>query len=217
MTANNFLYKALFVSLTIHTIFVCSSYWMKMPDIKKVRDKRVEITYKPIAPKTLDIRQHAIKPAQKLDLQNSMVSSDTIGVKLTKESESLKGLTDFERKPNQIKSDPANYVTVTPISSEKINSPSYTSYQDRIRESIKERVYANYSKLDKGTVYLTFIISSDGSLKDYQIISEKSNASQNLRYISTKSLKEARFPPFLKGMSLPEYTFNIEIEYQLSE
>jgi hypothetical protein len=64
---------------------------------------------------------------------------------------------------------------------------------------------------------LTFIISSDGSLKDYQIIDIKTQASQNLRYISTKSLKEARFPPFLKGMTLPEYTFNIEIEYQVSD
>jgi hypothetical protein len=64
-----------------------------------------------------------------------------------------------------------------------MNSPIYTSYQDRIRESIKERVYANYSKLDRGKVYLTFIISSDGSLKAYQIIDDKTNASQNLRYM----------------------------------
>lgn len=217
MSINNFLYKALFISLTVHTIFVCTSYWMKMPNIQKTRDKRVEISYRPIAPKTLDIRQHAIKPAQKLDLQNSSSSSDSIGVKLGKGSESFKSITGFERKPSQIKSEQASYVTVTPITSQKVNSPIYTSYQDRIRESIKERVYANYSKLDKGTVYLTFIISSDGSLKDYQIISEKSNASQNLRYISTKSLKEAHFPPFLKGMTLPEYTFNIEIEYQINE
>ena len=219
MSLDNVLFKAFFISLTIHTVIVCSSYWMKMPEIRKARDKRVEITYKPIAPQSVDIRQHAIKPAQKLDLQNSLPSNanDTIGVKLGKDSESFKSVTSFDRKPTQLKSMQANYVKVTPITSERINSPIYTSYQDRIRESIKERVYANYSRLDGGVVYLTFIISADGSLKDYLIIDEKTKASQNLRYISTKSLKEANFPPFSKGMTLPEYTFNIEIEYQVND
>ncbi|MEI7998652.1 MAG: hypothetical protein WCH62_04015 [Candidatus Omnitrophota bacterium] len=220
MITDNFLPKALFISLTIHTIVVCSSLWMKMPELRKARDKRVEIAYRPAKPQSLDIRQHAIKPAQKLDLQNSsfLSSNDTIGVKLSKDGQqSLKSLTTFERKPSQIRSMQASYITVTPITSEKINNPIYTSYQDRVRESIKERVYANYSRLDDGNVYLTFIIASDGSLKDYQVIDGKTKASQNLRYISIKSLKEARFPSFLKGMTLPEYTFNIEVDYQVSE
>ena len=136
---------------------------------------------------------------------------------MSKEGQGLKGMTMYERKPAQMRSEQVNHITVRPMKSEKMNSPIYTSYQDRIRESIKERVYANYSRLDRGNVYLTFIIASDGSLKDYMIIDEKTKASQNLRYISTKSLKEAHFPPFLKGMTLPEYTFNIEIEYQVSD
>ncbi len=189
-----------------------------MPELKRARDKSVEISYRPPNPQKLDITQHTIKPAQKLDLQNSLLASnDTIGVKMNKDGQGLKNLAMYERKPTQMRSVQASHVTVTPITSEKINNPIYTSYQDRIRESIKERVYANYSRLDRGKVYLTFIITSDGSLKDYLVIDEKTKASQNLRYISTKSLKEARFPPFLKGMTLPEYTFNIEIEYQVSE
>lgn len=219
MTFNNFIYKALFISILLHTIFVCTNYWMKLPEIRKSQVKKVEIAYRPPSPKTLDIKQHAIKPAQKLDLQNSLLTSsvDTIGVKMAKDGQSLKGLAMYDRKPTQMRSQQVNYISVKPMKSEKINSPIYTSYQDRIRESIKERVYANYSRLDRGNVYLTFIIASDGSLKDYQIIDAKTNASQNLRFISTKSLKEAHFPPFLKGMTLPEYTFNIEIEYQVSE
>ncbi len=218
MTTNSLLYKTIFISLMIHTMVICSSYWMKMPELRRARDKRVEITYRPPSPKNLDIRQHAIKPAQKLDLQNLLLSAsnNTIGVKLTKD-DALKGMTMYERKPTQIKSMQVNYITVTPITSENINSPIYTSYNDRVRQSIQERAIANYSRLDDGKVYLTFIISSDGSLKDYQIIDGKTNASQNLRYISIKSLEEAHFPPFLKGMTLPEYTFNIEIDYQVSD
>jgi hypothetical protein len=217
-TANDFILKALFISITLHTVFVCTNYLLKLPEAKKAKEKRVEITYRPPSYKKMDIAQHAIKPAQKLDLQNSLLTStDTIGVKLSsKDNQDIKGLTMFDRKPVQIKSSQANHITVTPMTSEKINNPIYTTYQDRVRESIKERVYANYSRLDRGNVYLTFIVGSDGSLKDYLIIDGKTQASQNLRYISTKSLKEARFPPFLKGMTLPEYTFNIEIDYQVS-
>lgn len=218
MTYQDFFYKALFVSLFLHTLFVCGNYLVKLPEINKAKTKKVEISYRPPSPKTLDIKQHAVKPAQKLDLQNSsMNSKDTIAVKMSRNEQSLKGLSMYERKPAQIRSQQASQVAVKPIKSEKVNSPIYTSYQDRIRESIKERVYANYSRLDRGNVYLTFIIASDGSLKAYQIIDEKTNATANLRFVSTKSLKEARFPPFLKGMTLPEYTFNIEIEYQVSE
>jgi len=218
MISNNFLPKALFISLTIHTILVCSSYWMKLPELKKSRDKRMEISYRPVNPKTLDIRQHAVKPVQRLDLQNTLFSSnDAVSVKLVKDRGGIRNLTMYEHKPTPIRSIQANHVTITPLTSEKINNPIYTSYQDRIRESIKERVYANYSRLDDGRVYLTFIIASDGSLKAYQIIEQRTKASENLRYISTKSLKEAHFPLFLKGMSLPEYTFNIEIDYQVSE
>ncbi|MBI3601643.1 MAG: hypothetical protein HY209_01945 [Candidatus Omnitrophica bacterium] len=218
MTTDHFLFRALLISLTIHTMVVGSGYWMKLPQLQRARLRSVEITYKPISPRALDIRQHVIKPAQKLDLQNSLLlpSNDAIGIKLVKDSQEFKDFV-YERRPVRIKSLQVNHITVTPIVSQKINNPIYTSYQDRVRESIKERVYANYNQLDNGKVYLTFIIASDGSLKDYQVIDAKTRASQNLRYISTKSLKEARFPPFLKGMTLPEYTFNIEIEYQLRD
>jgi hypothetical protein len=218
MISNDFIFKALFISVTVHTVIVCTNFILRMPENKKAKQKRVEITYRPPNFNKLDITQHPIKPAQKLDLQNNLLASkDTIGVKLARDSQdNLKGLRVYDRKPAQIKSQQINHITVTPITSEKMNNPIYTSYQDRVRESIKERVYANYSRLDRGNVYLTFIVTSDGSLKDYMIIDGKTQASQNLRYISTKSLKEARFPPFLKGMTLPEYTFNIEIEYQVS-
>ncbi len=208
---DTFLLRALFISLTLHTVLVCGSYWIKIHELKKVHDRRVEIIYKSVKPPTLDIPLHVIKPARRLDLKN------IIDFKLNNDSQDLKGFTRYERKPTQIKSTQVNLITVTPIQSKKIDSSTYISYQERIRESIKERVYANYNRFDAGIVYLTFIISSDGRLKAYQVVDEKTKASQNLRYISTKSLKEAQFPPFLKGMTLPEYTFNIEIEYQVSE
>ncbi|MBF0490557.1 MAG: hypothetical protein HQL15_08060 [Candidatus Omnitrophica bacterium] len=221
MILNDFFLKALFISITIHTLVVCGTYWMKLPEFKKAQQKRMEISYRPPSPKTLDIVQKLIKPAQKLDLQNTLPnSSDSFGVRMAKDSRDLKGMRMYERKPVRMTSEQASRVVVTPIKSDNVNSPNYTLYNEKVRQSIYERVWTNFSQQRvqvKGYVYLTFIIASDGSLKDFMIIDEKTNASQNLKYISTKSLKEAHFPSFLKGMTLPEYTFNIEIEYQVSE
>ena len=67
-------------------------------------------------------------------------------------------------------------------------------------------------------MYLTFLLDDHGVLKDAKIIPEKTDASEHLQDISLESLKEASpFPTFLRGMNLPEYPFNIEIQYQVSD
>jgi hypothetical protein len=222
MFNNNFLPKALFISLTLHTAFVCSGLlWHFHPAHRPVQ-KRVEISYRPDkGRKAPDVRQHPVKPSQKLDLKNTtmMTSDGTVPLKLAKESQPLaKNFMMHERKPEQIRSaQMAHRVTITPIKSAKINNPAYAAYNEMVRNRIEEKVYQNYRKMEAGAIYLTFILSSDGTLKASQIIDEKSRGSQNLKDTSIKSLHQAQFPPFLKGMTLPEYTFNIEIQYQVHE
>lgn len=223
---DNFLPKALFISLTLHTVFVCSSLVWHMPHVERVakanKAKTIEITYKAqVAKKAPDVREHPIKPAQQLDLKNTKVlpADGTVPLKLAKENQNVaRNFKMYERKPEQIRSmQSMRRVSVVPIKSEKINNPAYAAYNEMVRNRIEEKVYANFSKMEGGVVYLTFIIVADGSLKASQIIQDKSNATQNLKDISMKSLQEARFPPFLKGMTLPEYTFNIEVQYQVRD
>ena len=72
--------------------------------------------------------------------------------------------------------------------------------------------------MEKGSVYLTFLLDEHGVLKAAQIIPEKTDAPEHLQEIAMKSLREASpFPPFLKGMNLTEYSFNIEIQYQVND
>lgn len=222
MMLDNFLPKALFISLTLHTVFICSSLLWQIPHSRQAaRDRGVEIAYKPTGPKKPDVRERPIKPSQRLDLKNvSMAPSDgTIPLKLAKERQPLtRNFMMYERKPEHIRSAPISHrVSITPISSEKINNPAYAAYNEMVRSRIEEKVYENYRKMEAGTVYLTFVLSSDGTLKASQIIDDKSHASQNLKDISIQSLHDSRFPPFLKGMTLPEYTFNIEIQYQVRD
>jgi hypothetical protein len=72
--------------------------------------------------------------------------------------------------------------------------------------------------MERGSVYLTFLLDDHGVLKASHIIPEKTDASQHLQEIAMRSLREASpFPAFLKGMNLSEYPFNIEIQYQVSD
>jgi len=220
----NFLPRAFFISLTVHTLLVCAGYFLKHPDLHKdgVRPKGVEVVYRPAPrPRVPDLKQRPIKPSQQMDLKNSSVIpvQGTVPVKLAKPDQGLpRNFTMDERRPRIIRSMQASYrVSMTRIKSQKINNPAYAAYNEMVRSRIEEKVYANFSKMEEGTVYLTFVLASDGTLKASQIIEEKSRATKNLQDISMKSLKQAQFPPFLKGMTLPEYTFNIEIQYQIND
>lgn len=193
------------------------------PKQKAMVQKRVEISYRAPQPKVADVQQRPIKPSQKLDLNNTMQASSAgaIPVKLAKEEAKVPGqmAAMYERRSEKVRSlQMTRKVSITPIKSEKMNNPAYTAYSEMVRSRIKENVYRNYDRIEQGRVYLTFIIGSNGALKAAQIIEEKTNASKHLQDISMISLKEASpFPVFLKGMSFPEYTFNIEVQYQVGE
>jgi hypothetical protein len=219
----NFLFKAMFISLVAHTAVLCVAYFGRIndPHYKVVSQGRVEISYKPSQKRHADIREYPIKLAQHLDLSNNqkLFSDGTIPVSLVKESPMLPFGVLYERKPEHMRTmELSRRVSIMPITSEKINNPVYAAYNEMVRDRIKEKVYANYDKMEAGSVYLTFVVDNHGVLKAAQIIPEKTNASEHLQEIAMKSLKEASpFPAFLKGMNLWEYPFNIEIQYQVSD
>lgn len=222
--SENFFWGALLISLTIHTTVLCGTYFLKEndPRYKAMRPNRVEISYKPFHHRAVDIREYPIKLAQQLDLSNNQKffsAQGTIPVSLVKEKQALPFGMLYERKPEHLRSmQLSRRISIAPIESEKINNPAYAAYSEMVRSRIKEKVYQNYDKIEKGSVYLTFILDDHGVLKVAKIIPEKTDASGHLQDISLESLKEANpFPNFLRGMTLPEYTFNIEIQYQVSD
>jgi len=219
----NFLFKAIFISLAAHTAILCATYLSRIndPHYRAMRQDRVEISYRPEHKKAIDIKAYPIRMAQRLDLSNNprFFSNGTIPVSLSHERQSLPFGMFYERKPESMRSmELSHRVSITPIKSEKINNPVYAAYNEMVRDRIKERVYANYDRMEKGSVYLTFLLDEHGVLRDARIIPEKTDASDHLQEIAMRSLREASpFPPFLKGMNLTEYPFNIEIQYQVSD
>jgi hypothetical protein len=219
----NFLFKALFISLTVHTTILCVAYFSRVHDpyYNTVRQNRVEVSYNPIRKRVVDIREHPIRPAQHLDLTNNqkLLSDGTIPVSLVKDRQVLPFGMLYDQKPENMRNmELSHKISIMPISSEKINNPVYAAYNEMVRDRIKEKVYENYDKMERGSVYLTFLLDDHGVLKEAHIIAEKTDASEHLQEIAMRSLQEASpFPAFLKGMNLSEYPFNIEIQYQVSD
>ena len=106
-------------------------------------------------------------------------------------------------------------VTLPTIKSDKIDNPVYLHYYEIIRDKVKDRAYLNYAGTDTGEVYLTFVLTSDGSLKEIRLIEEKTSASKYLKNISLKSIRDScPFPSFLHDLKYPELSFSVLIKFE---
>lgn len=107
-------------------------------------------------------------------------------------------------------------IALPPIDLDKMDNSSYISYYQIVREKIKRAAYQNYIRQDTGEVYITFIISSDGLLKETRLVEEKSSAQQYLRDIALKSVKDSSpFPSFPPALNYPSLTFNVVISFEI--
>lgn len=107
-------------------------------------------------------------------------------------------------------------ITLPPVNLDKINNPSYISYYQIVREKIRRAAYQNYSRIDTGEVYLTFVVAGDGSLQQVRVVDERSSAKPYLKDIARKSLQEASpFPRFPEALNYPELSFNVIISFEV--
>ncbi len=112
--------------------------------------------------------------------------------------------------------DSKRQILVPILSSEKISNPNYMNYQQHIRNKIKSQanIFKDDPRFQTGEVYLTFILGADGQLKDIRIIDQKTRASEFLRRVSLRSIKESSpFPPFPFELKYPELSFNVSISF----
>jgi TonB family protein len=106
-------------------------------------------------------------------------------------------------------------ISLPPIDMDKINNPSYISYYQILREKIKRAAYQNCAQEEVGQVYITFVISSYGILKDVRISDEKSSPNSYLREIALRSVKDASpFPNFPRELDYSSLSFNVLISFE---
>ncbi len=107
-------------------------------------------------------------------------------------------------------------ITLPEVDMGKIGSPSYISYYQIVREKIRRAAYQNYNRTDTGEVYITFIISSAGYLKDVRLVEEKSVGAEYLKTIALNSVKNASpFPNFPKELDYSQLSFNVVISFEV--
>lgn len=107
-------------------------------------------------------------------------------------------------------------ITLPPIDTDKIDNPSYLNYYQIVREKIRRCAYENYSRSETGEVYLAFVVSSQGMLREVKLIEEKSTENAYLRGISVRSINDASpFPAFPTELDYPQLSFNVMISFEI--
>lgn len=107
-------------------------------------------------------------------------------------------------------------ITLPPVDLGKMDNPSYISYYQLVREKIRRVAYQSYTRTEVGEVYLSFIISSDGSLRGIRLAEDKSSRSTYLKAVALRSVKDASpFPDFPKDLDYPELSFNVVISFEV--
>ena len=107
-------------------------------------------------------------------------------------------------------------ITLPPVDIAKIDNPSYVSYYQIVREKIRRSAYQAYARSETGEVYVAFVISNDGDLKNARLVEEKSSVNPYLKSIALSSVKSASpFPSFPKELDYPELSFNVVISFEI--
>ena len=107
-------------------------------------------------------------------------------------------------------------ISLPAIEMAKIDNPSYISYYQIVREKIRRSAYQNYTHNETGEVYISFIISNDGYIKDVRLMEEKTAANDYLKNIALRSIRDASpFPNFPKELDYPQLSFNIIISFEI--
>jgi hypothetical protein len=223
MMEERFFKYAILFSLVLHAAFFMRSYLLQEKVIEPL--EQIEVSYK----------FEAAKPAVQEDFIEKVMAFEERPAEVLKAPpvpqpllsdaffEEGMGLGDqfkmYERAPEKVKGlKLTKEVSVPMLRSEKINTPSYITYYQIVRDRIRDRAYENYTRLSMGEVYLTFVIQSSGELGDLQIMESRSQGNEFLRNVGLKSVQEAApFPPFPQDLNYPELTFNVQISFQYRE
>ena len=204
------------VSLLTHGVILLQSPNLN-PFAPAPKEQKIEVHYikenalaKPlpkVSPKPGLPRQF-LKPDPLLKLDSKIVTGSRIPpayLQFTKPTFAGSDLTAIKKK-----------ISLPPIDMAKIDSPSYISYYQIVREKIRRSAYQNFTRNETGEVYISFIISSDGLIKDVRLVAEKTSANDYLKDIALRSVNDASpFPNFPKELDYPQLSFNIIISFEI--
>lgn len=220
MTENKIFSYALVLSLIVHAA-ILSRLPFHHPRLLKETTRPIELTYQPVK---AVIQKQETKAGARGAVPLPRAASRMSSAKIPLESR------DQNRPPLppsqwQLEKSPSvridtravgRKISVPELKSERINNPVYLDYYQIVRNRIKDRAYRNYSRMDAGEVYLTFVLASDGSLKQIKLVDEKTSGGTYLKDVGLKSIRDSSpFPSFPHDLAYPELSFNVVISFEV--
>lgn len=210
------------ISLIIHAIILATLPALPGSRLKQSLDK-IEVTYYQLQqfsdrlrPKVVDLRM-----PRKKDFKEELgkVKKDLPVFDSQSKKDFARRIDAEPKKPITVKQAALKKrITVPPVKSEKMKNPVYNSYYQTVREKIRNRAYIHYSRFETGVVYVTFVVTSDGRLKEVKLIEEKSRAGDYLKDIALKSIHDSTpFPAFPNSLQFPELSFNVVISFEVND
>ncbi len=221
---------ALILSLAIHLVTVISLSISRSAKLKESM-RPFEVTYKTVNPKTVKTdpinNAKSVQPDRPREQVKKMLTKTaTIPNSFIEDSKSAvrADIDSFKKQPALLDTAYTRpKVSIPVFKSEKMTNPQFVSYENKIRSKIRNHAYLLLEKMmtaenfEEGEVYLTFLIGSDGALREIKIIEERTRANEFLREVSLMSVKESNpFPP-LPDNKYPEITYNITISYEIDK
>lgn len=216
---NNIFKIALLVSLVLHALIL-----FPIPKFQKNQKQIIEpVFFNYLAVNIPQPKINEIKDLNKADIaqekKNKIVKKTYRTIKSNKKVQKL--INPVEEKPEIVENIPiidpqpkkeilTKTNPVLPKKEEDLNKDKYyISYYRLINELLRDSViYPN--DFSEGEIGLTFVLNSDGSLENIDIMQDTSYNNNSLRETAKLIVKNASpFPPFPKELSQKQLTFNV--------
>ncbi|MFC1709403.1 energy transducer TonB [Candidatus Omnitrophota bacterium] len=220
----------LFISIVLHAAILASLPFFKSAPSRKELTT-LEVTYRHIADKLSNQNRYGIskdllsvkqKEPPRPTLPKDQPKIETIKridlSKLFKPKESIS-----VPKPQTLKKAPkVKKISLRNLPVEASKDPAYLTYRDIIRRKIQDKVYyySNqyfyFENPREGSVFVSFTVTSDGALKDFSILENKSSNDMILRKIARLAIEDSSpFQKFPKELKYNERNFNLEISFEI--
>ena len=234
MNPDRLLRNTLIVSLCIHGLIILPRVNFN-PFSPAPKKQEIEVRYVKENPQTRLLRKSSTQPDAQgsfpkgepfLKLDSKIITGNRVSpppyLEQSNQSKALKNLsnkTSGFRKPTLVALEMMaikKKITLPAIEMARIDNPSYINYYQIVREKIRRSAYQNYTRSQTGEVYISFIISCDGLIKDVRLIEDKTTGADYLRNIALRSVRDAApFPNFPKELDYLQLSFNIIISFEI--
>ncbi len=227
ITTNNLFKITFFVSLILHSLIFIplaksdflqiskqNSYLVTYYKIKAA--EQVKNITPALVEKEITITKTAIP---KIEDKEQIILKEKVKPKpaenKTQLKEPPKEIEKKQAKAEEDKKEPAKPLITKQANTpeELANDKSYIAYYDLVNQKLRQSVFTPQN-FAEGEISLTFVVASDGTLRDIEVIQNDRADNPGLKETAMQIVKKASpFPPFPEDIRKMQLTFNVVIYF----